>query len=155
MESVWGWLGNKEVYWINWWIFKALYRWKWGGRPNRLCFNPLQSQNRKTWHYPIEKQLYPRGLIPLKKIFDCNDVVANPTLKSPNIDIEPLNISHGGENKLINLSWVFPFKIKEQYTNFLSKYIDVFACSYDDLNMYHKSIIKHCIPLKEGVKPFR
>jgi len=81
-------------------------------------------------------------LIPLEEKFDQNDVVANPTLKSSNIEIEPVNITRTkssnieiepvnitrtSESKLVNISRLLSSDIKEQYVKILSKYTDVFS----------------------------
>lgn len=48
-----------------------------------------------------------------------------------------------------------PFNYKERYIELFKKYIGVFSWSYDDLKTYDMNIIKHKIPLKEGIKPFK
>lgn len=88
------------------------------------------------------------------KIFDRNDVVTNPVLKPPNMEIEAINISSTTEAKMVNVSTLFPPNVKDQYIHLLSKYINICAWYYDDLKAYYHSIIEHHIPLKEGVKPF-
>jgi hypothetical protein len=46
-------------------------------------------------------------------------------------------------------------QMKNKYVEFLNKYKDVFAWSYDDLKTYDTSVIEHKIPLKLGIKHFR
>lgn len=87
----------------------------------------------------------PRGLIPLEKFFDHNDVVATPALKPPNVEVEAVDISTTSEQMLINLST----SLSQHTKGLLSKYTDVFAWSYNDLKAYDQSIIEHHIPLKE------
>jgi hypothetical protein len=45
--------------------------------------------------------------------------------------------------------------VKSKYVEFLKKYKDVFAWSYDDLKTYDTSVIEHKIPFNHGIKPFR
>jgi hypothetical protein len=40
-------------------------------------------------------------------------------------------------------------------TELLREFVDVFACTYEDLKTYDTSFIEHKIPLKEEAKTFR
>ena len=44
---------------------------------------------------------------------------------------------------------------KIKYIALFQEFIDVFACSYEDLKAYDTSIIQHKIPLKDDQKPFK
>jgi len=46
-------------------------------------------------------------------------------------------------------------KTKSKYSEFLRKYKDDFAWSYEELRTYDTTVIEHKIPLKPGVKTFR
>jgi hypothetical protein len=55
----------------------------------------------------------------------------------------------------VKLSKYLSPETKSKYAELFRKYKDVFAWSYDELRTYDTSIIKHKIPLKPGVKPFK
>lgn len=69
----------------------------------------------------------PKGLIPLEKLFDQNDVPKNPQLISTQDDIEEVNIGTNDEIKKIKICASLDPEIKDQYLKFLEKYKDVFA----------------------------
>jgi hypothetical protein len=45
--------------------------------------------------------------------------------------------------------------LKIKYVDLLKQYRYVFTWSYDELRNYDTIVIKHKIPLKQGIKPFR
>ena len=96
----------------------------------------------------------PRGLIPLEKLFDQNDV-RDPKVKPAENVVEDKNIGTEENPKIVKLSKKFPAKEKDEYVNLMKKYTGVFAWSYDDLKEYDTSIIHHTIPIKPREKPFR
>jgi hypothetical protein len=44
---------------------------------------------------------------------------------------------------------------RDEYTKLLSEFVDVFACTYEDLKNYDTSVIEHKISLKREAKTFR
>jgi hypothetical protein len=42
-----------------------------------------------------------------------------------------------------------------KFTKFLGEFQDVFAWSYEDIHGFDPALIKHVIPIKEGIKPVR
>ena len=56
---------------------------------------------------------------------------------------------------MVNISKALTTKQRNRYIKLLKEYVDVFACSYEDLKTYDTSIIQHKVPLKPNVKPFR
>ena len=97
----------------------------------------------------------PRGLIPLEKLFNQNDVFRDPKVKPTENAIEDKNIGTEENPIIIKLSKKLPTKEKHEYVNLMKKYTDVFSSSYDDLKEYGTSFIQHSIPIKLGEKPFR
>jgi len=52
----------------------------------------------------------------------------------------------------VKLSSTLPLDVKIKYLNFLKKYKDVFAWSYNELKTYDTYLIEHKIPLKPKAK---
>ena len=75
----------------------------------------------------------PRGLIPLKSIFDQNDVARDPKVDPAMNAIEDVDIGTECDPKIVTLSKKLPTKEKEGYVNLMKKYMDVFVWSYEDL----------------------
>jgi ribonuclease HI len=97
----------------------------------------------------------PKGLIPLERLFDQNDIPLKSTLQPQPEEVEDCNIGTGEVSKIVKISKFLPPNVKNLYRDLLKQYKDVFAWSYDELRTYDTSIIEHKIPLKPGVKPFR
>jgi hypothetical protein len=89
-----------------------------------------------------------KGLIPLERIFDQNDVPIKSTLHPQAEEVEDCDIGTEKESRVVKISKFLPPKVKDKYENLLKQY-------KDELRTYDTSIIDHKIPLKLGVKPFR
>jgi ribonuclease HI len=96
-----------------------------------------------------------KGLIPLERLFDQNDVPVKSTLQPQPKEVEDCDIGTEKESRLVKISKFLPPEVKVKYKDLLRQYKYVFAWSYDELRTYDTSIIDHKIPLKPGVKPFR
>jgi ribonuclease HI len=103
----------------------------------------------------LKNNQIPKGLIPLQRLFDQNDIPVKSTLQPQPEEVEDCDIGTGKEARIVKISKFLPPKVKDQYRDLLRQYKDVFAWSYDKLRTYDTSIIEHKIPLKPGVKPFR
>jgi hypothetical protein len=103
----------------------------------------------------LKNNQIPKGLIPLERLFDQNDVPVKSTLQPQPEEVEDCDIGTEKESRIVKISKFLPPKVKVQYRDLLRQYKDVFAWSYDELRTYDTSIIEHKIPLKPGVKPFR
>jgi hypothetical protein len=103
----------------------------------------------------LKNNQIPKGLIPLERLFDQNDVPVKSTLQPQPEEVEDCDIGTEKESKIVKISKFLPPKVKFQYRDLLRQYKDVFAWSYDELRTYDTSIIEHRIPLKPEVKPFR
>ena len=103
----------------------------------------------------LKNNCIPKGLVPLEKLFDNNDVAKSPGVKPSHKDVEDVNIGTEQEPKQVKISKKLPVEVKRKYVDLLKKYSDVFAWSYDDLKVYDTSVIKHTTPLKENEKPFK
>jgi ribonuclease HI len=90
----------------------------------------------------------PKGLIPLERLFDGNDVVVRGTVSGDDVDTAECNIGTPEEPKFVKLSKILTKEKKAEYTELLREFADLFAWTYKDLNTYDTSIIEHKIPLK-------
>jgi hypothetical protein len=97
----------------------------------------------------------PKGLIPLERLFNQDDIPLRSTLQPQPEEFEDCDIGTKENPRLVKLSKYLSLETKSKYTEFLRKYKDVFAWSYDELRTCDTSIIKHKIPLKLGGKPFK
>ena len=84
----------------------------------------------------LKNNFIPRGLIPLERLFDQNDVAKNPKVKLVGDAVEDKNIGTKENPKIIKLSKKLPEKEKEEYVKLMKKYTDVFSWSYEDLKEY-------------------
>jgi hypothetical protein len=103
----------------------------------------------------LKNNQIPRGLIPLERLFDQDDIPLKSTLRPHLEEVEYCDIGTKEDPKIVKLSKYLPSQVKSKYVELLKQYKDVFAWSYDDLRTYDTSVIEHKIPLKHGIKPFR
>jgi ribonuclease HI len=97
----------------------------------------------------------PKGLVPLERLFDGNDVALKGKVSTDDADITECNVGTEKDPKYVKLSSSLSEEQREEYTKLLKEFADVFAWTYEDLRTYDTSIIEHKIPLKENTKPFR
>jgi hypothetical protein len=96
-----------------------------------------------------------KGLIPLERLFNGNDVAVKGRISRGDADIAECNIGTQEEPNFVKLSSSLTQEQRVEYTDLLKKFVDVFAWTYEDLKTYDTSVIEHKIPLKEEAKPFR
>ena len=80
----------------------------------------------------------PRGLVPLEKLFDPNDVAREPQLVPC---YEDVNIGTEEQPKIIKIARTLSPKAKRRYISLMKEYSDVFAWSYKHLKAYYTNII--------------
>jgi hypothetical protein len=97
----------------------------------------------------------PKGLVPLERLFDENDVELKGKVSTDDEDITECNVGTEKDPKYVKLSSNLSKEQREEYTKLLKEFADVFSWTYEDLRTYDTSIIEHKIPLKENTKPFR
>jgi ribonuclease HI len=97
----------------------------------------------------------PRGLVPLERLFDGNDVPVKGRVSNEDAETTECNIGSPEEPKFVKLSSSLTREQKAEYTELLKEFADVFAWTYEDLKTYDTSVIEHKIPLKEEARPFR
>jgi hypothetical protein len=103
----------------------------------------------------LKNNQIPKGMIPLERLFDHDNIPLKSTLQPQPEDVEYYNIGTKETPKMVNISKYIPLEMKIKYVELLKKYNDVFAWSYDELRTYDTTVIELKIPLKQGIKPFR
>ena len=103
----------------------------------------------------LKNNQIPKGLIPLERLFNQDDIPLRSTLQPQPEEVEDCDIGTKENPRLVKLSKYLSPETKSKYAEFLREYKDVFALSYDELRTYDTSIIEHKIPLKPGVKSFK
>jgi hypothetical protein len=88
-------------------------------------------------------------------LFDGNDVAVKGRVSGDDADTAECNIGTPEEPKFVKLSRSLTKEQRNEYTELLREFSDVFAWTYEDLKTYDTSVIEHKIPLKEEAKPFR
>jgi hypothetical protein len=96
-----------------------------------------------------------RGLVPLERLFDGNDVPVKGKVSNEDAETTECNIGSQEEPRFVKLSNSLSSEQRAEYTELLKEFADVFAWMYEDLKTYDTSVIEHKIPLKEEAKPFR
>jgi hypothetical protein len=97
----------------------------------------------------------PKGLVPLERIFDNNDVAVKAKRPIDDAEISECNIGTEKDPKFVKLSSNLSREKRAEYVELLKEFSDVFAWTYEDLRTYDTNVIEHKIPLKEEAKPFR
>ena len=103
----------------------------------------------------LKNNFIPKGLIPLEKLFDQNDIAQNPYLKQQIDDMEEINLGTNEKPRLVCLLKSLPYEQKKNYITFFKEFTNVFSYNYVGLKTYDTSKIDHWNPLKEGVNPFQ
>ena len=103
----------------------------------------------------LKDNVIPKGLIPLKELFDQDDVARKPSLLPAKKGVDDVNIGSTENPKMVKLSKALPPQVKAKYINLLSSFTDVFSWDYSYLKAYDTSTIQHIIPIKPNQKPFR
>jgi len=118
---------------------------------------PQEFQENITNHrmLVLKNNQIPKGLIPLERFFDHNDIPLKSTLQPQPEEVEDCDIGTKEKPRIVKISKYLPPEMKGRYADLLKQYKYVFAWSYDELRTYDTTVIKHKIPLKPGVKPFR
>jgi ribonuclease HI len=97
----------------------------------------------------------PKGLVPLERLFDRNDVALKVKGSNEEADVTECNLGTEKNPKYVKLSSSLSEEQRSEYVKLLKEFVDVFSWKYEDLQTYDTSIIEHKIPLKDDTKPFR
>jgi hypothetical protein len=94
----------------------------------------------------------PKGLVPLEKLFDKNDVAVKGKFLNEDVDVTKCNNGTKEDPKFVKLSISLSREKRAEYAELLREFIDVFSWTYEELRTYDTSVIEHKIPLKEKAK---
>jgi hypothetical protein len=97
----------------------------------------------------------PKGLVPLERIFDHNDVHVKLLDPEKEAEVIDCNLGTVANLKHVKLSKFLSAKYRAKYEELLKEFIDIFAWQYEDLSTFDETVIQHKIPLKENLKPFK
>jgi hypothetical protein len=117
--------------------------------------DPFQNQIAGRDIVQLKNNIIPKGLVPLEKLFDENDVARNPKITVNDEDVKDCNIETQENPRIIKFSKMLSPEVKQNYIKLMKDFPDVFSWSYDDLKVYDTKVIQHVIPLKEDQKPFK
>jgi ribonuclease HI len=97
----------------------------------------------------------PKGLVPLERLFDNNDVAVKLQSGEKESDVLQYNVASEQDPKHVNLASHLTEKQRADYGELLKEFADIFAWQYDDLKTFDTEVIQHKIPLNKDTKPFR
>jgi hypothetical protein len=97
----------------------------------------------------------PKGLVPLERLFDRNDVAIKVKGSTENVEVTECNLGTEEDPKCVKLFRNLSKEQRVEYVKLLKEFVDVFAWKYEDLRTYDTNIIEHKITLKEETNPFR
>jgi len=103
----------------------------------------------------LKNNIILKGLLPLDKMCDENDVAKIPKINENEEDMEHCNIWTEENPKIIKLSKMLSLEVKQEYVNLMKEFPNIFSWSYDDFKVYDSNVIQHVIPLKEDQKLFK
>jgi len=69
----------------------------------------------------------PKGLVPLERLFERNDVVVKGKISSNDVDATEFNIGIELDPKFVKLSSSLSKEQRDEYTNLLKEFSDVFS----------------------------
>jgi hypothetical protein len=84
----------------------------------------------------LKNNVIPKGLVPLEKCFDNNDVAKNPKVTPNESEVEDCNIGTENEPKFIKISKSLTPENKERYVHLMKEFSYVFSWSYEYLKVY-------------------
>ena len=105
--------------------------------------------------FQLRSNHIPKGLVPLEKLFDHNDVPYKPTKKENESAVHRHNVGSLDHPKYIILSTQLSFAQSFEYCTLMKQFADIFAWEYNDLKTYDTNIIQHKIPLEKNTIHFK
>jgi hypothetical protein len=97
----------------------------------------------------------PKGLVPLERLFDRNDVVVKVKGLTEEDDVTECKLGIEEDPKNVKLSSSLSKEKRVEYVNILREFVNVFSWKYEYLRTYDTNIMEQKIPLKEEAKYFR
>jgi hypothetical protein len=78
----------------------------------------------------------PKGLVPLEKIFDHNDIFIKEIIQTKETNVVDCDINPDSNPRLVKISRKLSQKQREAYLELMKKYSDIFAWSYEYLKVF-------------------
>lgn len=103
----------------------------------------------------LKGNVIPKGLVPLERFLNENDVHFNVSKNNWEDEVEDCNIGTNQWPKLINLENDISKEYKHMYVDLFKKYFDISSWCYRDIKTYTRDIIQHKTPLKSKTKPYK
>ena len=103
----------------------------------------------------LKGNVIPRGLMPLERLFDKNDILTNPSKATQDEHVNDINIWTEEDPKVVKLSRGVPEEYQVQYIRLFQAYKYVFVWSYLDLKTFNIDVIQQKSPLKGDTKPHK
>ena len=69
----------------------------------------------------------PKGLVPLERLFNGNDVAVKGKVSNGDANITECNIGTEEDPKFVKLSRILPMEKRDEYTKLLKEFFDVFS----------------------------
>jgi hypothetical protein len=101
----------------------------------------------------LRENKIPKGLVPLEKLFDRDHRARRHQEERKQDDFIEVHIGTKLHPNIIHIGNNCSTDERREIEALIQEYKDIFASSYDDLEVYEEDIIKYTIPLKEGAKP--
>ena len=95
------------------------------------------------------------GLVPLKELFDHNDVPFKPMKMEKDPISHENNIGSQSHPKFIILSTELTANQRSEFCSLMKEFADIFALEYNDLKTYGTYIIQYRIILEKNTIPFK
>lgn len=89
----------------------------------------------------LKTNFIPKGLVPLERLFDNNDVFFKLESKVDGESTIECNIGIEDQLRLVKVSKFLPLETKTKYIKLLKEFADIFGWSYSELKTYDKSIL--------------
>jgi hypothetical protein len=103
----------------------------------------------------LQKNIFPKGCIPLEKLFDKHDVLKRKGARKQADEALEFNIGTEIDPRMVKIGKGTTEKERLEILSLIREFKDTFAWKYDELKSYRGDVIQHAIPLVEGAKPFR
>jgi hypothetical protein len=103
----------------------------------------------------LKTNRFPKGLVPLERLFDHNHVSKKFVIQTEEGKVVDCDIIYDSNPKMVKLSKKLPGKKRNRYVSLMKQFSDVFSWSYEDIKVFYLEIMQHNIHLKPGSKPFK
>ena len=89
----------------------------------------------------LSTNIIPKGLVPLERLFDNNDVAVKLENGEKDSEVLQYNVASEKDPKHVNLASHLTEKQRDDYGELLKKFADIFAWQYNDLKTFDTEVI--------------